>query len=185
MLFSVCSTSTSSSPRFPPSPSRIPRSRSFSLANVMNLAFASFALVVLIPVANFPCRFPFFFSPHERRRRLPSRSYSSSFLPPLAFSSPYFLPLFLPLSLSTSRSRVKPSATTDPADEKGISSLSFSPFPSPGPRLTAPSYSNFLSPLYGAIVRGSAKEERRGATAPAGEPGRAPFLIFPGTIVSA
>lgn len=125
---------------------------------------------------------PFFPLPPRHKRRvfilLPSELLPS-FLPPFASSSPYFLSPPC-VSFSTSRrSRVKPSATTGPADEKEISSLSFSSFPFPSSTPYSIPISLFLSHLQHDCAWFC-----EGTTSPPSR-ARAPFLIFPGTIVSA
>ena len=132
---------------------RTAMSRSFSLLH--NKSYICLFLSQLFPFHLWIFGLPlFFFLPHKRRIFILLHRLTLSFLLPFAFSSPYFLsPPYV--SFSTSRSRVKPSATTGPADEKEISSLSLSSFPF----LLLP-YSTFLSRLYSAIVRDSAKEQR-------------------------
>lgn len=126
---------------------------------IMNLTFASFSPSYSHSIREFSV-FLSFFLPHKRRIFISLHRLTLSFLLPFAFSSPYFLsPPYV--SSSTSRSRVKPSATTGPADEKEISSLFLSSFSF----LLLP-YSTFLSRLYSVIVRGSAKEQRRHQAGP-------------------
>ena len=121
---------------------------------IINLTFASFSPSYSHSIREFSVFLSFFFSHINVASSFYSIDFTLSFLLPFAFSSPYFLsPPYV--SFSTSRSRVKPSATTGPADEKEISSLSLSSFPF----LLLP-YSTFLSRLYSAIVRDSAKEQR-------------------------
>lgn len=106
---------------------------------VMNLAFASFAPAMAIPFREFSVLSLFFFA----HINVASSSYSVKLLP--AFCRPSYPRLLISyphpaFPSSTSRSRVKPSATTGPADEKEISSLSFSSVPFP-PLPYIPSFS--------------------------------------------
>lgn len=154
-----------------------------------------------VPRALFLC--PLFFSCMNVASSSSSAELLSQLLAHLRILlvSPYFSSPVLLFSFSCfmSRSRVKPSATTGSADEKGISPLSFS---RPSASLLSshlPSYSNFfaLLPLFlpplslslclsaGRLCAWSCEEEERRCGARRRVERRAPFLIFPGTIVSA
>lgn len=132
----------------------------------MNLAFASLHLqAILIFIRELSVLLSSLSSLSLPHINVASSSYSPSFLPPFASSSPYFLSPAC-VSFSTSRrSRVKPSATTGPADEKEISSLSFSSFP------FSPVYSIFHPPS--SVARLCVVLRRNNV---ATEPGQTSFL---------